>query len=54
MICITGDIHGDLSRFNDKHIKKLRKNDYLLVCGDFGFLWDGTKREKHILTKLGK
>ena len=54
MICITGDIHGDLSRFNDKHIKKLRKNDYLLVCGDFGFLWDGTKREKHILKKLGK
>ena len=38
MIYITGDIHGDLSRFKDKRIKKLKKGDTLIVCGDFGFM----------------
>jgi Icc-related predicted phosphoesterase len=54
LICITGDIHGDLKRFKDKNIRKLKKNDILIVCGDFGFLWDGTKAEKQILKKIGK
>ncbi len=54
MICITGDIHGDITRFKNKNIKKLRKNDVLIVCGDFGFIWDGTKKEQRILKKLGK
>ena len=54
MICITGDIHADLTRFNHKNIKKLRKNDSLIVCGDFGFIWDGSKKEKKILKQLGK
>ncbi|MGN0552118.1 MAG: metallophosphoesterase [Oscillospiraceae bacterium] len=54
MICITGDMHGDLSRFNDKRIKALKKNDFLIVCGDFGFIWDGSKHEQKILKKIGK
>lgn len=54
MICITGDMHGDLSRFNDKRIKALKKNDFLIVCGDFGFIWDGSKHEQRILKKIGK
>lgn len=54
MIYVTGDLHGDLKRFKDKSIKKLKKNDYLIVCGDFGFIWSGTKKEKRILKKLGK
>ncbi len=53
MIYITGDIHGDLSRFKDRRLKKLKKTDYLIVCGDFGFLWDGSKKEQKILKKLG-
>ncbi len=54
MICITGDMHGDYSRFKDSRIKKLKKGDYLIVCGDFGFVWDGSKREKRILKKIGR
>lgn len=54
MICITGDMHGDISRFNDKRIKALKKNDVLIVCGDFGFVWDGSKREQKMLRKIGK
>ena len=54
MICVTGDMHGDYSRFNDKNIKKLKKGDFLIVCGDFGFVWDGSKKEKRILKKIGR
>ena len=54
LICITGDMHGDISRFNDKRIKALKKNDVLIVCGDFGFVWDGSKREQKMLRKIGK
>lgn len=54
MIYVTGDIHGDLSRFKDKRLKKLKKKDFLIICGDFGFLWNGSKKEQKILKKLGK
>lgn len=40
MIYVTGDIHGDFSRFEEKELKKLKEGDVLLICGDFGFLWD--------------
>ncbi|MBP5606572.1 MAG: metallophosphoesterase, partial [Ruminiclostridium sp.] len=54
MILVTGDVHGDLSRFSDKHIKRLKKNDFLLICGDLGLIWDGSEKEKKLLKKLGK
>ena len=47
-------MHGDYSRFNDKKIKKLKKGDFLIVCGDFGFVWDGSPKEKRILKKIGR
>ena len=46
MIFITGDTHGHFDvekifsfyqNFNDK---KLTKDDYLIIAGDFGFIWD--------------
>lgn len=54
MIFITSDTHGDLNRFKNKALRKLKKNDALIICGDFGFIWDGSKKEKRILKKLGK
>ncbi len=59
MILITGDTHGDLSRlksasFRASHAKKPRKGDTLIICGDFGFLWDGSEKEKAALKKLSK
>lgn len=54
MIYITGDMHGDISRFKDRKIKKLKKGDYLIICGDFGFIWNGSKAESKTLKKLGK
>ncbi len=54
MIYITGDMHGDLERFKAPAIKKLKKGDTLLICGDFGFLWNGGKEEEKILQWIGK
>ena len=54
MIYITGDLHGEIERLESKAVKKLKKGDTLIVCGDFGFVWDGSEREKKVLKKLGK
>jgi hypothetical protein len=54
VICITGDMHGDFDRFRDKNLKKLKKGDFLIVAGDFGFLWDKTIKEDRILRKIGR
>lgn len=54
MILITGDTHGDMTRFAKKPIKALKKNDSLIICGDFGFVWDGSRAEKSRLKHLGK
>ena len=47
MIWVTGDIHGDLSRFHTRSrvLRHLRKGDSLVICGDFGFLWNGTPKK---------
>lgn len=43
MIYCTGDCHGDFKRFNKKNRLKLKydlmEDDYVIICGDFGFLW---------------
>ncbi|HOO25700.1 MAG TPA: metallophosphoesterase family protein [Clostridiales bacterium] len=54
MVYVTGDIHGDIERFDSPTVKKLKKGDTLLICGDFGFIWDGSKQEQKILKKLGR
>jgi len=54
MIYVTGDTHGDLERFKKPMFRKIKKRDTLIICGDFGFIWDGGKREKRILKWLGK
>ncbi len=54
MIYVTGDTHGDIMRFKDPKIKKLRKGDTLIICGDFGFIWDGSEREKSTLKRLSE
>ena len=40
MVYITGDTHGDISWFKNPKLKKLGENDILIICGDFGFLWN--------------
>ena len=42
MIFVTGDCHGDFSRFNTKNFpeqKNMTKQDYVIIAGDFGGVW---------------
>lgn len=50
MIYLTGDTHAnlDIGKLNTKNFpqqKDLTKNDFLIICGDFGLVWDGSARE---------
>ena len=43
MIYITGDCHADFTRFNTENFpeqKEMTKEDYVIICGDFGGIWD--------------
>jgi len=57
MIFCTGDTHGSMgmSRFNMTNFplqKELSKEDYMIICGDFGLVWDNSKEEKYWLEWL--
>ncbi len=54
MIYITGDMHGDIESFSRKKIKKLKKEDILIICGDFGFVWNESKEEKRYIDEISK
>lgn len=54
VIYVTGDTHGEMRRFHTRELRKLKKGDTLIICGDFGFLWDGGAQEEKCLRKLGK
>lgn len=52
MVYITGDTHGDITCFKNPKLKKLGEKDILIVCGDFGFLWNpkDAKEQKNLET----
>lgn len=54
MIYFLADTHGDISRLSRKALRRLRKGDFLIICGDFGFVWDNTRTEKRQLARLGR
>ena len=39
MIYITGDTHAEFKRFSKK-VFDATENDYVIICGDFGGVWD--------------
>lgn len=50
MIYVTGDTHADIdiSKLSTKRFPQqnsMTKNDYLIICGDFGLVWDESARE---------
>jgi len=54
MIYFTGDMHGDKRRFGAWRLRWLGQKDALVVCGDFGFLWNGSQEEKEVLDWIGR
>lgn len=56
-IYVTGDLHGDhdFSKIYSFDDSELTKDDYLLICGDFGCIWDykgEDSREHRLLEEL--
>lgn len=59
MIYITGDTHGEFgSRFSVHSFpeqREMTKDDHMIICGDFGGIWDQrseSKNEKYWLDWL--
>jgi len=53
-IYITGDCHGDYRRFNTENFpeqKEMTKDDYVIICGDFGY-WDESNNNKYWMAWL--
>lgn len=49
-VFVTGDIHGDASRFSSDNFpigKDLTKDDYVIILGDFGLVWNKDEENKY-------
>jgi len=49
---VTGDVHADrdyrkIKKFRDTMKPSLTLDDYLVICGDFGVIWDGNEHDKY-------
>ena len=57
MIFATGDCHGDFQRFSRKHFPQRRqmdRDDYVIILGDFGGVWNGSSKERNRLDWLNE
>ncbi len=56
MIYISGDIHGNVNALSNGNLKylqhKFTDEDYIIVCGDFGVIWDNGMTQKFYLEWL--
>lgn len=57
MIWVTGDTHGNIDswKLNTEDFKnKVKPEDYILICGDFGHIWNGSVKEQMTLDTFDK
>ena len=53
MLFVTGDTHGDFSSLEEfAQETPLTRSDCVLICGDFGGVWSGDKKERRRLDRL--
>lgn len=55
MIYATGDTHSGFQRFKPENFPEqaqMTKEDYVIICGDFGGVWDGGKKDERNLDRL--
>lgn len=50
MIRLTGDIHGEYDRLAE--YLPASRDDYVIILGDFGVLWDGSRAEEQALDDI--
>lgn len=57
MVYVTGDCHGNFRRFSTKNFpeqKEMTRDDTVIVCGDFGCIWNGGSEEEWWLKWLSR
>jgi predicted phosphodiesterase len=59
MIYVTGDTHRslDIEKLNEVNFieqKNMTKSDYLIICGDFGLVWNNKEEELYLRKWLDK
>ena len=55
MIYATGDTHGNFQRFDPEHFPEqaqMSRDDFMIICGDFGGVWEGGKKDARSLDRL--
>ena len=55
MLYATGDTHGNFTRFLPEYFPEqaeMTRDDYVLICGDFGGVWDDSSKERRTLDRL--
>lgn len=55
MIYATGDTHGNFQRFKPEFFSEqadMTRSDHVIICGDFGGVWDGSQKEEQTLDWL--
>ena len=53
LLGITGDTHSDLNFIQIYKAKKQGVTD-LIICGDFGYVWDGSRKEQKQLDYMSR
>ena len=51
----TGDTHGNFLRFEEQYFperKGMTRSDYVIICGDFGGIWNGEPQDAETLDHL--
>lgn len=57
MVFVTGDTHADFLRFNTRSFveqKEMTLDDIVIICGDFGGVWNDSKEERYWLDWLSE
>jgi len=54
MLYITGDVHADMKEFQNRAFGRVKKTEAVIVCGDFGILWEGGKAENRMIKQIGR
>ena len=55
MVWATGDTHGSFTRFEEPYFpeqKEMGRDDYVIICGNFGGLWSGDQEDTEKLDWL--
>lgn len=55
MIFVTGDCHANFERFAQWNFPEqdgMSRDDYVIICGDFGGIWHDNPNERYNLSKL--